>query len=111
MFTPEAESAASLQACRRAARALTACLATHGENPLSREQLQLIRGLLAADAACAQPVGDARRLARMVAHFFTPMQLDFATELLAEHLAGDEGEAQLIIDELEVIARESDATG
>jgi hypothetical protein len=111
MSIPDAESATSVPTCRRVARALTACLSSHGERPLAREQLQLIRALLAADAVCLHPVGDARRLARMVAHFFTPMQLDFAAELLAEHVAGDDGVAQSIVDALEVIARESESAG
>jgi len=108
MSHPEADPAATLQACRRAARTLTRHLVAHGEKPMHSAQLDLIRALLAADEACARPVDDAHRLARMVSHFFTPIQLDFATELLAEFISGAEDEAQAIVGELEVIARETE---
>jgi hypothetical protein len=97
---------ATLDACKRAARALTAYLSVCGEKPLSDAQLQLIRALRLAEIAAEEPLYNPQKLMSMVAYFYTANQLDFAIELLAECLTGEDGEGEAILDELAVIARE-----
>lgn len=93
----------------RAARALTAYLSVVGELPLNHAQVNLIRALELIESASHDPVGDAVQVMGMVARFYTPMQLEFAAELLAEGLTGVEGEGAAIMDELAIIAREGGA--
>jgi hypothetical protein len=94
-------------ACRRAARALTAYLHSRGEQALSFPQVNLIRALFLAETATGRPLRAARQTMDRVAQFFTPMQMDFAVELLTEALDGEEGEAWAILAELERIADEA----
>ncbi|MDM0071843.1 hypothetical protein [Variovorax sp. J31P207] len=101
-LSPEAS-----KACRRAARALTAYLHDCGEQALSYPQVNLIRALFLAEAASGRPPRGANQTLGMVAQFFTPMQMDFAVELLTEALDGEEGEAWAILSELERIADEA----
>lgn len=101
----------TVAACQRAARALSAHLAASGEQPLSHAQINLIRALHLAAVSAPQPATDARRVLGMVAAFFTPLQLDFAVELLAEALEGQDDEAWAIADELERIAVEARSAG
>jgi hypothetical protein len=100
-------SPATSIACRRAARALTAYLHSRGELALSFPQVNLIRALFLAETATGRPLRSARQTMDMVAQFFTPMQMDFAVELLTEALDGEEGEAWAILAELERIADEA----
>jgi hypothetical protein len=99
-------SPATSNACRRAARALTAYLRSRGEQALSFPQVNLIRALFLAETATGRPQHAASQTMGMVAQFFTPMQMDFAVELLTEALDGEEGEAWAILAELERIADE-----
>ena len=97
---------AILSACKRAARALNAYLATCGEQSLSFSQLNLIRAMHLAETATGRPLRDAGHVMAAVASYFTPMQMEFAQELLAECLEGAEGEGWAILDELEIMAAE-----
>lgn len=94
-------------ACKRAARALTTYLHAEGELALSYPQVNLIRALYLAETATGGPLRDANQTMGMVAHFFTPLQMEFAVELLTECLEGEEGEGWAILNELEVIAEEA----
>lgn len=95
-----------LNACKRAARALTAYLGTCGEPPLSFPQVNLIRAMYLAETATGRPLRNADQVMGAVARFFMPMQMEFAVELLTESLEGEAGEGWAILDELEVIAAE-----
>jgi hypothetical protein len=99
-------SADALHACKRAARTLTAYLETCGEKPLSFPQVNLIRAMHLAEAATGRPMREANQTMGMVAHFFTPMQMEFAVELLTECVEGEVGEGWAVLDELEATAAE-----
>ncbi|MDM0035351.1 hypothetical protein QTI33_24670 [Variovorax sp. J22P271] len=101
-LSPEAS-----HACRRAARALTSHLHDCGEQALSYPQVNLVRALFLAETATGRPRRGAQQTLGMVAQFFTPMQMDFAVELLTEALEGEEGEAWAILEELERMADEA----
>lgn len=96
----------TLEACQRAARALTAYLDTCGEQALSYPQVNLIRAMYLAETATGRPLRNANQVMGAVAQFFTPTQMEFAVELLTESLEGEEGEGWAILDELERIADE-----
>jgi hypothetical protein len=93
-------------ACKRAARALTAYLTVCGERPLDGPQLNLIRALYLIEVHAERPFRDPARLMGLVAHFYQPTQLEFAVELLGERLSGAEGEGEAILAELDLVARE-----
>ena len=97
---------ATLSACKRAARALNAYLATCGEPSLGFSQLNLIRAMHLAESATGRPLRDAAQVMVALAPYFTPMQMEFAQELLAECLEGAQGEGWAILDELEIMAAE-----
>ncbi|WP_442283088.1 hypothetical protein [Variovorax sp. M-6] len=107
----EALGADTRSACKRAARAMTAYLGTCGEQALSYPQINLIRAVHLAETAAGHPPRNASQLLGMVAHWFTPMQMEFAAELLTESLEGEAGEGWAILDELEVIAAEVQRAG
>lgn len=88
----------TLDACKRAARALTAYLGTCGESALSYPQVNLIRAMHLAEAATGRPLRNANQVMGAVAPFFTPMQIEFAVELLTESLESEAGEVCAILD-------------
>jgi hypothetical protein len=94
-------------ACRRAARALTVHLQTSGEQALNYPQVNLIRALFLAETASGRALRGANQIMALVAHFFSPVQMEFAVELLTDAFEGEEGEAWAILAELECIADEA----
>jgi hypothetical protein len=79
---------------------VNACLATCGEPSLSFSQLHLIRAMHLAQTATGRPLRDAGQVMVHVTPYVTPMQMEFAQELLAECLEGAKGEGWAILDEL-----------
>ena len=99
------------QACKRAARSLTAYLGHCGEQALSHPQVNLIRAIHLAEKASGHPPRSAHQRMGMMAHLFTPTQMEIAVELLTESREGEEGEGWAILDELEAIAAEIQRAG